>query len=260
MVQAILYPNIWDIFMSCMFYDSFFFLIVKVANDLCVVRSSDQFLIFPILSPAASFDTDNVPPFLKQVLHWTSSAPTVSRFCCFFFYLSHRLYLPSICPVYPLRILLIKCLSGPLFCISKLAHQMISSSHDFKCLRYAYDLSLYPQPCLSPDIQTPVDTLNDIAVQMSVGMSNLMSKQILILFPRYLAFYPLFTTALSAKLFARFRMTEALRWIILDSLLLLYRVCNPLTNPVGSSSFKVNPQTTFIAWYSCLNCHHFPPG
>jgi hypothetical protein len=120
MVQAILHPNIWDIFMSCMFYDSFFF-IVKVANDLCVARSSDQSLIFPVLSPAASFDTDNVPPFLELVLHWTSSAPMVSRFCCFFVYLSHRLYLPSLCCVYPLWSVLIKCLSGPLFCISKLA-------------------------------------------------------------------------------------------------------------------------------------------
>lgn len=46
--------------MSCMFFMTVFF-IVKVANDLCVVRSSDQFLMFPILSPAASFDTDSVP-------------------------------------------------------------------------------------------------------------------------------------------------------------------------------------------------------
>lgn len=77
-----------------------------------------------------------------------------------------------------------------------------------------------------------------------MGMSNLMSKRSLILFPPYLAFYPLFTTALSAKLFARFRMTKALGWIILDSPPLSYPVCNPLTNPVGSSSFRVNPQTT----------------
>lgn len=98
-----------------------FFSIVKVANDLCVARSSDRFLIFPILSPAASFDTDSVPAFLKQILHWPSSVPTASWFC-FFFYLSHLLCLPSLCRIYPLRILLIKCLSGPLFCISKLAH------------------------------------------------------------------------------------------------------------------------------------------
>ena len=115
------YIPIYGIYLCHVCFMTVFFFIVKVANDLCVARSSDQSLIFPVLSPAASFDTDNVPPFMELVLHWTSSAPMVSRFCCFFVYLSHRLYLPSLCCVYPLWILLIKCLSGPLFCISKLA-------------------------------------------------------------------------------------------------------------------------------------------
>ena len=80
---------------------------------------------WPVLNISHSWSCSivwrSVPPFLKQVLHWTSSAPMVSRFCCFFVYLSHQLYLPSLCCIYPLWILLIKCLSGPLFCISKLA-------------------------------------------------------------------------------------------------------------------------------------------
>ena len=50
---------------------SHFFFIVKVANDLYVAKSNDQVLVF-ILSPTASFDTNNVPLFLKYVLHWAS--------------------------------------------------------------------------------------------------------------------------------------------------------------------------------------------
>lgn len=50
------YIPIYGIYLCHVCFMTVFFFIVKVVNDLCVARSSDQSLIFPILSPAASFD------------------------------------------------------------------------------------------------------------------------------------------------------------------------------------------------------------
>lgn len=71
-------------FMSCIFYHKFFFL-VKVTSDLYVAKSSNQFLIFTILGPRASFDTDNVPLFLKYGLYWASGASQCFGFVVSFF-------------------------------------------------------------------------------------------------------------------------------------------------------------------------------
>lgn len=96
-----------------------FLFIVKVASDLCVPKSNDQFLVFTIVDPAVLFDTDDIPHFL-DVLHWASSE-SVSWFCCCFSLFPVSLASPSqFYLLYP-HFTNTKFWSGAPLCVSKLA-------------------------------------------------------------------------------------------------------------------------------------------
>lgn len=72
-----------------------------------------------------------------------------------------------------------------------------------------------------------------------LDISNLSSKQSLIFFLHNPAFHSLFT--ISAKPLYLVSHDKKLG-IILDSLLLLHTISNPLTKSVGSSPFEINPK------------------
>lgn len=125
------------------------FFILKVASDHQVAKSNDQFLVFTILGPPASFDTNNLTHFLKYVLCWAASESQCLGLLFLFFLVS----VPAPSPfsqLQPPHLTNTKCLSGPLLFISKL---IISSS--LMTLNVIYMQKTYIcifSPCLSSDI------------------------------------------------------------------------------------------------------------
>lgn len=123
-----------------------FLFIVKVASDLRVPKSNDQFLVFTIVGPAVLFDTDDIPHFL-DILHWASSESqclgfVVVSFCS----LSHLLVpLSLICCI--LILLTPNFGVGPL---SVYLNLLFRWSCDLEYRLYVDDLNLYFQPLLFP--------------------------------------------------------------------------------------------------------------
>lgn len=131
-------------FMLCIYFFIMFLFIGKIANDLHVVKSNQQFSVFTLLGPAASFYTDNIPHFLKYI-HWASSESWCLGFIVVVCSLSYLIFLPSLFAVFSFyRYQMFEWSSS--LCLNLLFRW----SPDLKHHLYADDLNLYFQLPLFP--------------------------------------------------------------------------------------------------------------